>query len=248
MINPKKMDKKEIVALLKKIWYFIWESNSIWSWLVNVVLAYVLIKFIVYPGLGFLLQTSHPIVAVVSSSMEHKSIPKCAQTNNFSGDDCVLYVYEMCGKVYKEKKNFGFEEYWSECSKWYLDNTPINKELFSKFSMKNGFNKGDIIILFGKKPEKLEIGDIIVFIGHRESPRADPIIHRIVSIKKNGEMVFQTKGDNNQKQINGCIDSICTDETDIRKKQIIGKAIIKIPYLGYIKIWFVEMLKYLGVV
>jgi hypothetical protein len=57
--------------LLKKTWYFIWEDDSIWSWLVNIVLAFVLIKFIVYPGLGLLLGTSHPVVAVVSGSMEH---------------------------------------------------------------------------------------------------------------------------------------------------------------------------------
>ena len=56
---------------LKKIWYFIWEDNSIWSWLVNVILAFVLIKFIIYPGLGLILGTTYPIVAVVSSSMEH---------------------------------------------------------------------------------------------------------------------------------------------------------------------------------
>ena len=55
----------------KKVWWFVWEDNSIWSWLVNIVLAFILIKFIVYPGLGLLLTTSHPIVAVVSTSMEH---------------------------------------------------------------------------------------------------------------------------------------------------------------------------------
>ena len=65
------MNKKEFKKLLKKVWYFIWEDNSIWSWLVNIILAFLLILFIVYPGLGFLLTTSHPVVAVVSESMEH---------------------------------------------------------------------------------------------------------------------------------------------------------------------------------
>ena len=54
----------------KKVWNFIWNDNSIWSWLLNVVIAFVLIKFILYPGLGLILSTSHPLVAVVSSSME----------------------------------------------------------------------------------------------------------------------------------------------------------------------------------
>src|SRR3989344_9274758 len=56
----------------RKIWHFIWEDNSIWSWLANVVIAFVLIKFLVYPGLGLAFGTSHPVVAVVSGSMEHK--------------------------------------------------------------------------------------------------------------------------------------------------------------------------------
>ena len=58
---------------LKKVWHFIWEDNSIWSWIANIALAFVLIKFVVYPGLGFLLNTTHPVVAVVSESMEHNS-------------------------------------------------------------------------------------------------------------------------------------------------------------------------------
>ena len=55
----------------RKIWYFIWEDDSILSWLVNIILAFILIKFIVYPTLGFVFSTPFPIVAVVSTSMEH---------------------------------------------------------------------------------------------------------------------------------------------------------------------------------
>ena len=65
------MNKKEFKKKWKKVWYFVWEDNSIWSWIVNIILAFILIKFVVYPGLGFLLSTSHPVVAVVSNSMEH---------------------------------------------------------------------------------------------------------------------------------------------------------------------------------
>ena len=56
---------------LKKIWNFIWHEDSVASWVVNVVLAFILVKFVLYPGLGFLLGTSLPVVAVVSGSMEH---------------------------------------------------------------------------------------------------------------------------------------------------------------------------------
>jgi signal peptidase I len=62
---------RDIKRVLKKLWHFIWEEDSLLSWIVNVILAFVLIKFIIYPGLGLLLGTSYPVVAVVSGSMEH---------------------------------------------------------------------------------------------------------------------------------------------------------------------------------
>ena len=55
-----------------KIWHFIWEENNIWSWLANIILAFILIKFIIYPAIGFILGTQYPIVAVVSGRMLHK--------------------------------------------------------------------------------------------------------------------------------------------------------------------------------
>src|SRR3989338_5715499 len=56
----------------KKAWHFLWEDDSLLSWAANVIVAFVLIKFVVYPVLGLLLSTSYPVVAVVSGSMEHK--------------------------------------------------------------------------------------------------------------------------------------------------------------------------------
>ena len=62
---------KNFRKIWKKVWHFIWDDDSIWSWIANIALAFVLIKFVVYPALGFLLHTTHPVVAVVSESMEH---------------------------------------------------------------------------------------------------------------------------------------------------------------------------------
>ena len=199
------MDKKEVKKLLKKTWHFIWEDNSIWSWIVNVILAFVLIKFIVYPGLGFLLITSHPVVAVVSESMEH---------------------------------NINFEQWWDENQAWYLQNK-ITKDQFKKFSLKNGFKKGDIMVLIGKDAENIEIGDVIVF----RSNKKDPIIHRVVKkTENNGMYNFQTKGDNNE----GSIKNSQLDETNLSESDIIGTAFLRIPLLGYIKIGFVGMLELIG--
>ncbi len=181
----------------KGIWKFIWEDDSIWSWIANIAIAFVLIKFVVYPGLGFLLGTSHPVVAVVSESMEHKK---------------------------------PFDQWWAE-SPWYAQNG-ISKEEFLDFRMRNGFNKGDIIVLVGA--EDAGVGDIIVF----QSGKPEPIIHRVVSLSDDGKgRIFQTKGDHNAQQIKNPI----IDETHILEEQVIGKAVIKIPLFGYVKIWFVEI-------
>ena len=192
---------------LKKVWYFIWEDNSIWSWLANIILAFVLIKFIVYPGLGLVLHTSHPVVAVVSESMEHDG---------------------------------SFNEWWQKSENWYIDNG-INKKDFVNFPLINGFNKGDIMVLKGKKPEYIKIGDVIVFW----SSKKDPIIHRIVKKWNNdGVYYFQTKGDN-YKTNPASIKSSYLDETKVGETQIVGNAVLRIPLLGYIKIWFVEMINLL---
>ena len=186
----------------KRVWKFIWEDDSVWSWVVNIVLACVLIKFVVYPGLGFALGTSHPVVAVISESMEH---------------------------------NEPFDDWWSNGGQWYRDHG-ISKEEFSQFILRNGFNKGDIIVLRGAKDA--EVGDIIVF----QSGRPDPIIHRVVKMGATGNgKVYQTKGDNrrtNQQQIRNAL----LDETNIPENEVIGKALFKVPFLGYIKIWAVELL------
>ncbi|MBI5871915.1 signal peptidase I [archaeon] len=64
----------KLKSYLKAIWYFIWHDDSLLSWIVNLILAFVIVKFIIYPGLGLVLGTSYPVVAVVSGSMEHNGI------------------------------------------------------------------------------------------------------------------------------------------------------------------------------
>jgi len=195
------MKKNQTKTFLKKVWRFIWEDDSIWSWIVNVILAFVLIKYIVYPGLGFMLNTGYPIVAVVSGSMKH---------------------------------NGNFNSWWVSQGEWYVERD-ITQEQFSGFDFDNGFNKGDIMILYGKEADRIEIGDVVVF----RSRRPDPIIHRVVKKwEVDGEYYFQTKGDNNADSIR----SINLDETNISQEQLLGKAAVRIPLLGYIKIWFVELI------
>ena len=200
----------------RKLWWFLWEDNSIWSWIVNVILAFVIIKFLFYPALGFVLGTSHPIVAVVSGSMEHPdgfddwwSRPACC-----ADAECTSKISQ--GELYSK--------------------LGINKQEFLEFPFKHGFNKGDIMILW--RPANIGIGDILVF---RADHRLDPIIHRVVAVDKlDDHTTYLTKGDHN-------CGSAAFERTVAKDKQI-GKALFRVPFLGWIKIGFVELLKITGAI
>jgi len=182
----------EIKEILKKTWHFIWHDDSILSWIVNIILAFILVKFIIYPGLGLMFATDYPIVAVVSSSMEH---------------------------------NEKFDSWWTSQEVLYKDFN-ITKEDFSDYKFKNGFNKGDIMVIFGT--EKIKKGDVIVFVGST----TDPIIHRVVEVSDGS---YRTKGDNNSNSR--------PDEMAITNNKVLGKAVFRMPYFGWVKIMFVDLVK-----
>lgn len=97
----------------------------------------------------------------------------------------------------------------------------------SEWALKNGFNKGDIIVVLG--PTNLKIGDVLIF----NAGQSNPIIHRIINIKSGGSVT--TKGDNNFGLLN--------IEKDISPNQFVGKAVFKIPYVGWIKLIFFDWMK-----
>lgn len=208
MTKFKKPTDKKPKNFWQKAWHFLWYEDSPLSWTVNIILAFILIRFIVYPGLGLLLGTPFPIVAVVSESMEHDrelekwwNYPMCCNPS--------------CSQTLKPSA--------------YYENIDVSFDEFSKFPLENGFKKGDIMVLI--KPEDLKVGDVIVF----QSGRPDPIIHRIIKVKGSS---YETKGDNNCGQIS----SLSLDETNIAKENIYGKTLLRIPFLGYVKIWFVDLI------
>jgi len=223
------MDFRNIKYNIKKSWNWIWHSDSIWSWIVALALIYIIIKFIFFPTLGLLFGTSLPLAGVESSSMDHQ----------IAKDDYKRLT--LCENTYseQEKKEAGhinFNDYWVACGNWY-EEKDISKKQFSEFPMKNGFKKGYIIIIWGRFKPK--IGDIIVFKSNPKSTAPRPIIHRIVSIE---DSIIQTKGDHNKKQLTVSNNAYKTDETNITQDQIIGKAVLKIPLLGWPKIWATELI------
>lgn len=201
-----------IKRAFKDFWHFLWEEESFASWVVNVVIAFVVIKYLLYPGLGFVLGTPAPIVAVVSGSMEHDS----GFDDFWSGDSC---CNDACSR--------------SEVQGAFYESVDISRGEFRDFPFVNGFNKGDIMILAGA--DEAVVGDVIVYL----SPiRPDPIIHRVIKVSsENDNNLYWTKGDHN------C--DIGSFEEHIPQNRVIGKAVWRVPLLGWVKIfavWFWQLI------
>ncbi len=206
---------KRLREIWGRFWHFFWEEDTLLSWIVNIIVAFVVIKWVVYPFLGLVLGTQYPVVAVVSQSMEHNGLD--------------------------------FEQWWNNNNEWYMENG-ISRDEFESFPFHNGFNKGDIMVVYGHN--RIEVGDVVVFWGGRR----EPIIHRVVSRwGVDGEMRLKTKGDNNREPLrvytgkSGSRIKVI-DETNIMREDIVGEAMLKIPYLGYIKIWFVKLLQFFHII
>lgn len=195
--NQQINQQREEKNFFKELWWFIWEDDSLLSWIVNLILAFLIVKFVLYPGLGLALGTDFPVVAVVSDSMMHEG--------NFD--------------QFWEQQGFIYSQYF------------ITKEKFNGFIFKNGFNKGDLMVLW--RPTKIKAGDVIVFRGDASAP----IIHRVVSISLDG--YYTTKGDHNL--------GSRPDETEIYFDRIYGKAVLRLPFFGWFKIGFSELLGLVGI-
>ncbi len=242
--------KQQLRTLWKKTRAFLADDSSILSWLVNLLIAFVVIKFIIYPVLSLLFGSTLPVVAVVSSSMDHGAVDGT-----------------ICGK--RADSVHGFDEYWNQCGGWY-EARGITKAEFSEYPFRRGFDKGDIMVLVGPSRSEIKQGDILVF----EAQQQYPIIHRLVNVTTvDGEIIRSTKGDHNADQISeymvasalgasrchtkgmpapcpigepvtritpGAVRVI--DETYITDDQVIGKAVLRVPWLGWVKIWFTDLL------
>lgn len=234
---------KNIKEKIKKGWNWLWNSESVLSYIILLVLMILIIKYILIQGLALLFGTALPLAIVESSSMDHHSLPVCISqeqstisilTFSYPLTHCTKYIEqptnEICGQIINDSKFFNLDDYWNSCGRWYEQNANITKEEFDNFKFKNGFRKGDIIISFGKK--NIAIGDVIIF----QAKYGNSIIHRVVKLDP-----IQTKGDHNSMQLDSKNNNR-VDETLIAESRVVGTAVAKIPYLGYIKIWFLTVL------
>lgn len=198
--------KEKIRKFLKQFWNLVWKDESWKGWIFSLIFIFILVKFIFFPLLNLITGTALPLVVVESCSMYHH------------------------GNLLTN-----FDTWWESSDDKYQE-FAIAKENFSSYSLKNGFNQGDIIISFGVNPENLKVGDIIIF----NAAQTHPIIHRIVEIKEQNEKrIFSTIGDNNRGQL--------AVEKSVQEEQIIGRAIAKLSYIGWIKLFPINLLAGRGV-
>jgi len=125
------------------------------------------------------------------------------------------------------------DQWWGLCGDYYQSNYNLTLDEFKDFPYKNGLNIGDVMILYGKEPQDIEVGEVLVFIPNNKRffEEKGPVIHRIVDKWKdeNGEYHFKTKGDHNPESFNNF-------EEDIPEDQILAVAVFRVPFIGYAKI------------
>jgi len=128
-----------------------------------------------------------------------------------------------------EHEGFAFDAWWEANGQWYEEQS-ITKEMFLDYRFTNGFDKGDVIVLVGV--DEVIVGDVLVYTS---ASHQYPIIHRVTYINEE-EQSYIIKGDNNDG----------SDPFAVEEEQFIGKALYRIPKIGWIKIWFVQLLSLIG--
>lgn len=105
---------------------------------------------------------------------------------------------------------------------------PIKPNVIVSNSMVPTFKRGDLIIYVSPKNfENIKKNDVIVFNNNNKI-----YSHRVKRIiKYNNKISFVTKGD-----ANGSVDNFL-----IKEKDILGKYIIRIPFIGYPSVFFNEL-------
>ncbi|PIN98249.1 MAG: hypothetical protein COT90_05240 [Candidatus Diapherotrites archaeon CG10_big_fil_rev_8_21_14_0_10_31_34] len=202
------------------------------------VVSALVFAFLLYSILAFFLNTSSPMVIVSSASM----VPEM-----YRGDIIVLYgANEILAKeidfngTIKDKMYFEFGKTFPEPIIWISSNQ-------IKISSAKEIQLGETRIPVTKD------GDIIVYFSEYSGKE---IIHRAVAkINASDGTFFLTKGDANPsidqecfpvKDIYGQTNYLaCITKNAIPEKEITGKAILKIPLLGCVKLWVFDNIPFL---
>ncbi|MFH1664301.1 MAG: hypothetical protein ABH986_05890 [archaeon] len=199
------------------------------------VVSALVFALLLYSALGFLLNTSSPMVIVSSSSM----VPEM-----YRGDIIVLYGEK---NIKAEEVNFNGTisgKMYSEYGKTTPYPLNITTDSFAGTKIISFIESKELEIGSQKIPLTTE-GDVIVYFSPYSNKE---IIHRTVAkINASDGVFFLTKGDANPVIDQECVSGReilgyetflgCITKNAVSEKEIYGKAVFKIPLLGCAKLW-----------
>ncbi len=211
------------------------KNNEIINWIVYIFFSFIF-AYALYSIFGFILQTQSPLVIVVSGSM----IPTMAR-----GDVVILQ---------------GVDGAHLDSPEVVLDGLDVGNTSLAKLASFVPDGSGGWNITFNKTGQLVNVpkrgnSNIVVYNSTFKNLE---IIHRaVVKIRSNGSYFVLTKGDNNPNldQDCGSVDELllpgssrgqivtsksCPSPYPVPLSLVRGKALVWVPYLGYIKLLLVD--------
>ena len=109
-------------------------------------------------------------------------------------------------------------------------------------SMVPRINVNDAVVTMRATEADIKVNDIITFISKEIDTKGTPITHRVVGIvydeNKTKVIGYRTKGDHNNTQ----------DFAIISPDEVLGKMLIRIPFIGYVQTFLTKPLGWLLVI
>ena len=214
------MKEKEVRGIIYLILAFIFTVIGWLSLIFSLLAIYTGYKLIKQKNLksGYTIMILGIIIIIIPFILGIFSIQ-----NNYP----VRNIIQACSMYHGE----GFDTWWETHSTKYSKYN-LDKQDFENFPFKNGFNKGDIILVTKVNINEVKVGDIIML----KSGVQNPFAHRVMNINEDNEnRIFSTIGDNNNVQLRY--------EQEISEDQIIGKVISRPIFyrgLGWVKLIFYD--------
>src|SRR3989344_5475180 len=189
------------------------------SWVIYLVSALVF-AWLIYTLLGLILMTPSPMVIVVSGSMEP-----------------VMYRGDVIVMQGVSPENITAE--YTELLLPTLRETPM-----SAFASAEGVPPASLFFINGERIPITEKGDVVVYNSTSFRNLGQPVIHRVVAkVRAEDGLYLITKGDNNNVTDQDCggviagrPDHECKTFYPIPADEISGRALFKIPFVGYVKL------------
>lgn len=111
-------------------------------------------------------------------------------------------------------------------------NNEMRSPLFGAYviispSMVPNINVYDAVVTMRVSESKIKLYDVITFLSQEIDTKGTPITHRVVGVLEtsDGERAYRTKGDANPSE----------DRALIRQSEVLGKVMLRIPMIGYVK-------------